>query len=111
MVKWNQLKDSMEGMPGFIARAYKGLEGSDPARSEADCTSKLKALDRIIEGLEPSTNYTITVAVFKGLQGNLRTIYGDASIAVHIKTGQPQHTAGRVNHVHFHGLNGSITAK
>ncbi len=111
MVKWNQLKDSMEGVSGFIARAYEGLEGPDQARSEANCTPELKVLECTIEGLEPSTNYTITVAVFKRLQDNLPTIYGDASIAVHIKTGKLQHTTGRVKHVHIHGLKGSITAK
>ncbi len=111
MVKWNALKDSMEGVSGFIARAYEGLEGPGSARSEANCTSELKVLECTIEGLEPSTNYTVRVAAFKRLQDNSPTIYGDASIAVHIKTGKHQNTSGRVNHGHFHGLNGSITAK
>ncbi len=64
----------MEGVSGFIARAYEGLEGPDPARSEGNCTSELKVLECTLEGLEPSTNYSITGAAFKRLQENLPTI-------------------------------------
>ncbi len=91
----------MEGVSGFIARAYHGMEALEPARSEANCSSDLKVLECTIEGLEPSTSYSITVTAFRRLQDNLPTIYGDASIAVHIQTGKLQHTIGRVNHVHF----------
>ncbi len=98
----------MEGVSGFIARAFEGMEGLEPARSKANCTCNLTVSECTIEGLEPSTSYTITVAAFKILQDDLPTIYGDASIAVHIKTGKGQHTLGRANHGHFKGLNGSI---
>ncbi len=110
-MKWNPLKDSMEGVSGFIARAYEGLEGPDPANNVANCASDLKVLECTIEGLEPSTNYTITVAAFKRLQDDLPTIYGDASIVVHAQTGKAQHIVGRVNHVHFLWLCGSFTER
>ncbi len=98
----------MEGVSGFIARAYESMEDLEPAHSEANCTSNLTVSECTIEGLEASTSYTITVAAFKKLQDDLPTIYGDASIAVHIKTGKGQHTLGRVDYVHLNGLNGSI---
>ncbi len=88
-VKWDQLNGSLIGVLGFIARAYEGLHGSDIANRHTDliCVTDLMNLGCEIKGLLPSTNYTITVAAFKGTRAN-PSAYGDESIAVQIKTGK-----------------------
>ncbi len=62
------------GCVGIHCSCLRRTRCPDQARSEANCTSELKVLECTIEGLEPSTNYTITVAVFKRLQDNFSTL-------------------------------------
>ncbi len=88
-VKWNKPNGSSKGVLGFIARAYEGRHSSDIAKRNTEfiCFSDLVKLGCEIKGLLPSTNYTITVAAFKGTRAN-PSAYGDESIAVEIKTGK-----------------------
>ncbi len=89
VVKWDKLGGSLKKVSGFIARAYEellesGLLSKDPIQN---CTTELSRLECAIEGLKPSTNYTITVAAFIKRNGN-HWIYGDESTALRIKTGK-----------------------
>ncbi len=87
MVKWDKLGGSLKNVWGFIARAYEelhesGLLSKGPIQN---CTTELSLLECAIEGLRPSTNYTITVAASTKQNGN-QWIYGDESTALRIRT-------------------------
>ncbi len=89
VVQWANLSGSLKNVSGFFARAYEelhepGLLSKDPIQN---CTTELSRLECAIEGLKPSTNYTVTVAAFIKQNGN-QWIYGDESAALRIKTGK-----------------------
>ncbi len=88
-VRWEKLGGSLKKVSGFIARAYEelhesGLLANGPIQN---CTTEVSRLECAIEGLKPSTNYTITVAAFTKQNGN-QWIYGDESTALRIRTGK-----------------------
>ncbi len=89
LVRWKKLGGSLNNVSGFIALAYEELHESGLLTKGPipNCTTELSRLECAIEGLKPSTNYTITVAAFTKQNGN-QWIYGDESTALRIKTGK-----------------------
>ena len=88
-LSWGQSRGSQDGVAGFLVRLYKMNEEGIRNTSISNCTTTIDGGNSCrLENLQPSTNYSVTVASFKRCPRSDKLILGDESNAIDFTTGK-----------------------